>query len=45
MQNSIRQQEAVKGMEVPELKREIQPERKKGKWIRSDNGTYSCSLC
>lgn len=20
-------------------------ERKKGKWIRNDNGTYSCSLC
>ena len=22
-----------------------QPERKKGKWIKNDNGTYSCSLC
>lgn len=22
-----------------------QPERKKGKWIQNDNGTYSCSLC
>ena len=20
-------------------------ERKKGKWIKNDNGTYSCSLC
>ena len=23
----------------------VQPERKKGKWIKNDNGTYSCSLC
>lgn len=23
----------------------IEPERKKGKWIRNDNGTYSCSVC
>lgn len=23
----------------------VQPERKKGKWIQNDNGTYSCSLC
>jgi hypothetical protein len=22
-----------------------QPERKKGEWIRNDNGTYSCSIC
>ena len=22
-----------------------QPERKRGRWIRNDNGTYSCSLC
>ncbi len=22
-----------------------QPERKKGRWIRNDNGTYSCSVC
>lgn len=22
-----------------------QPERKKGEWIRNDNGTYSCSVC
>lgn len=22
-----------------------QPERKKGKWIQNNNGTYSCSLC
>lgn len=22
-----------------------QPERKNGKWIRNDNGTYSCSVC
>ena len=22
-----------------------QPERKKGKWKKNDNGTYSCSLC
>lgn len=22
-----------------------QPERKKGRWIRNDNGTYSCSIC
>ena len=22
-----------------------QPERKKGKWIKNDNGTYSCSVC
>lgn len=22
-----------------------QPERKKGKWIRNINGTYSCNLC
>ena len=22
-----------------------QPEPKKGKWIKNDNGTYSCSLC
>ena len=22
-----------------------QSERKKGKWIKNDNGTYSCSLC
>ena len=22
-----------------------QPERKKGKWIRNDNGTYSCNVC
>lgn len=22
-----------------------QPERKKGRWIRDDNGTYSCSVC
>ena len=22
-----------------------QPQRKKGKWIRNDNGTYSCSVC
>ena len=22
-----------------------EPERKKGKWIRNDNGTYSCSVC
>lgn len=24
---------------------ETQPERKKGKWIRNDNGTYTCSVC
>lgn len=23
----------------------IESERKKGKWIRNDNGTYSCSVC
>ena len=23
----------------------VTPERKKGKWIRNDNGTYSCSVC
>ena len=23
----------------------IEPERKKGKWIRNDNGTYSCNIC
>ena len=23
----------------------VQPERKKGEWIRNDNGTYSCSIC
>lgn len=22
-----------------------QPERKRGKWIQNNNGTYSCSLC
>ena len=22
-----------------------QPEWKKGRWIRNDNGTYSCSVC
>ena len=22
-----------------------QPERKRGEWIRNDNGTYSCSVC
>lgn len=22
-----------------------QPERKKGEWIKNNNGTYSCSLC
>lgn len=22
-----------------------EPERKTGKWIRNDNGTYSCSVC
>lgn len=22
-----------------------QPERQKGKWIKNDNGTYSCSVC
>ena len=22
-----------------------QPERKKGRWIKNDNGTYSCSIC
>ena len=22
-----------------------QPERKNGKWIQNDSGTYSCSLC
>jgi hypothetical protein len=22
-----------------------EPERKKGEWIRNDNGTYSCSIC
>lgn len=22
-----------------------QPERKTGRWIRNDNGTYSCSIC
>ena len=23
----------------------VQPERKRGQWIRNDNGTYSCSIC
>lgn len=23
----------------------IEPERKKGKWIKNDNGTYSCGIC
>ena len=23
----------------------VQPERKKGRWVQNDNGTYSCSLC
>jgi hypothetical protein len=23
----------------------LNPERKKGQWIRNDNGTYSCSVC
>lgn len=23
----------------------VQPERKTGKWIRNDNGTYSCDKC
>ena len=40
--------------EVPETKAELlrmiaeQPvieERKHGKWVRNDNGTYSCSVC
>ena len=22
-----------------------QPERKKGRWLRNDNGTYTCSVC
>lgn len=22
-----------------------QPERERGRWIKNDNGTYSCSLC
>ena len=26
-------------------RRKQQSERKKGKWIKNDNGTYSCSLC
>ena len=24
---------------------DAQPERKKGEWIKNDNGTYSCSVC
>lgn len=25
--------------------KQFMPERKKGTWIRNDNGTYSCSVC
>ena len=35
--------ELVEG--VMELLPSAQPERKTGKWIRNDNGTYSCSVC
>lgn len=31
--------------EIIQLLPSTQPERKKGKWIKYDNGTYYCSLC
>ena len=40
--DSICEQQAIDALwELPSL----QPERKKGKWIKNGNGTYSCSLC
>ena len=30
---------------LDEMEEEMVEERKKGKWIRNANGTYSCSLC
>lgn len=28
-----------------EAKRKSEPQRMRGRWIRNDNGTYSCSVC
>ena len=43
LKNAYESQRYITSKAIAKLKE--QPERKKGKWIKNDNGTYSCSLC